>query len=148
MSLLLGLQTWKKLQAVQAALADILSEITLFWGHFESKDPVLLTEDGGKRVEYRELRMDRDDLRLTHGEWNTMGFGLRKGIEDSIMPHQDLMNIFQFILFHDSGYFKAIVQLWIFAWGLSKIFPGLAIWNQTQYSTNIFLNKAKPCIQT
>ena len=29
-------QTWKKLQAVQAALADILSEITLFWGHFES----------------------------------------------------------------------------------------------------------------
>ena len=28
-------QTWKKLQAVQAALADILPEITLFWGHFE-----------------------------------------------------------------------------------------------------------------
>ena len=27
-------QTWKKLQAVQAALADILSEITLFLGHF------------------------------------------------------------------------------------------------------------------
>ena len=29
-------QTWKKLQAVQAALADILSEIMLFLGHFES----------------------------------------------------------------------------------------------------------------
>ena len=29
------LQTWKKLQAVQAALADISLEIQLFWGHFD-----------------------------------------------------------------------------------------------------------------
>ena len=37
-----GRQTWKKLQAVQAvqvALADILSEILLFWGHFDSNIP-------------------------------------------------------------------------------------------------------------
>ena len=35
-------QTWKKLQAVQVALADILSEITLFRGIFERNIPYFL----------------------------------------------------------------------------------------------------------
>ena len=43
-------QTWKKLQAVQAALADILSEITLFWGHFESN------------ILYFWVRMEKEEL--------------------------------------------------------------------------------------
>ena len=33
------MQTWKKLQEVQVALADIFSKIPLLWGHFESKIP-------------------------------------------------------------------------------------------------------------
>ena len=37
---------------MQAALADILSEIPLFRGHFESY-PVLLSVDGGRRVKGR-----------------------------------------------------------------------------------------------
>ena len=43
-------QTWKKLQAVQVALADILSEITLFWGHFESN------------ILYFRVRMEKEEL--------------------------------------------------------------------------------------
>ena len=45
-------QTWKKLQAVQAALADILSKIPLFWGHFESNIPHLW-----QKMEEEEVKM-------------------------------------------------------------------------------------------
>ena len=55
----------KKLQVVQAALADILSYITLFW----AKYPVLFNEDGKRRVEYWELRLDKRDLRQEYEEW-------------------------------------------------------------------------------
>ena len=46
-------QTWKKLQAVQAALANILSKIILFRGHFESKGPHF-----GPQMEEEELKME------------------------------------------------------------------------------------------
>ena len=58
----IGCQTWKKLQAV------------------------LLTEDGGRRVENGELRLDQGELRKEDGEWSIYnkklrmeGFGLRVG---------------------------------------------------------------------
>ena len=53
------LHTWKKLQVVQAALADILSKILLFLVKYH----VLLIEDGGRRVEYGEMRLDQGDLK-------------------------------------------------------------------------------------
>ena len=57
-------QTWKKLQAVQAALADILSEITLFWGHFES-DVLYFW----MRMEEEELTMENWGLMKEDREW-------------------------------------------------------------------------------
>ena len=46
-------QTWKKLHAVQAVLADILSEITLFFqGLFEPNIPFFL------------LRMEKEELNI------------------------------------------------------------------------------------
>ena len=53
------LHTWKKLQVVQAALADILSKILLFLVKYH----VLLIEDGGRRVEYGKMRLDQGDLK-------------------------------------------------------------------------------------
>ena len=51
------MQTWKKLQAAQAALADILSEITLFWGLFEPNIPFFL------------LRMEKEELKMENLGW-------------------------------------------------------------------------------
>ena len=45
-----GGQTWKNLQAVQAALADILSEITFFLGHFEPNIPFFLLNKGKEEL--------------------------------------------------------------------------------------------------
>ena len=53
-------QTWKKLQAVQVALADILSEITLFWGQLSC---FFFSEEGGRRVGNWELRFNKAYLR-------------------------------------------------------------------------------------
>ena len=52
-------QTWKKLQAVQAALVDILSKIMQFWGHFESK--ILHFQP---KMEEEELKMDQGEMRI------------------------------------------------------------------------------------
>ena len=46
--------TWKKLQAV---LADIMSEITLFWGLFEQNIPFFL------------LRMEKEELKMENLGW-------------------------------------------------------------------------------
>ena len=37
---------------------------------FWVKNPVLLTEDGGRRAEDAELRLDQGDLRKEDGEWS------------------------------------------------------------------------------
>ena len=58
----LGKKTWKKLQAVQAALADIFPKSRHF-EDFLSPISCFLTEDGGRRVEDGELRLDQGDLR-------------------------------------------------------------------------------------
>ena len=51
------LQTWKKLVAVVAALADILSEITLFQGLFESN------------ILYFSLRMEEEEFKRENWGW-------------------------------------------------------------------------------
>ena len=50
-------QTFKKQQAVQAELADILSEITLFWGLFKPNFLFFL------------LRMDKEELKIENLGW-------------------------------------------------------------------------------
>ena len=70
-------QTWKKLQAVQAvqaALADILSEITLFWGHFEEEEE-LTKENWGWIKEIWGRRIENEGLRIQHWGWGAMGCG-------------------------------------------------------------------------
>ena len=54
------MRTWKKLQEVQAGLADILSDITLFWRHFESNILYFCFSMG---EDYGELRLDKGYLR-------------------------------------------------------------------------------------
>ena len=77
-------QTWKKLQAVQAALADILSKITLFWGHFELKTPhfllkieeeVLNMEDWGSIKEKWGCMMENWGLRIQKWGWRVVDWG-------------------------------------------------------------------------
>ena len=60
-------QTWKKLQAVQAVLADILSEIPLFWGPFDSN------------IHYFWLRMKEEELKMEIWSWIKEIIGKKMG---------------------------------------------------------------------
>ena len=103
------LQTWKKLQA---ALADILLEITLFWGHYESNIQYfwLRMEEEELKMKNWGLRMENEGLEL---KIDVAGFWIEDGqpiFEDSIMPHQHSIHIFLFILCCESRYFEDIVK--------------------------------------
>ena len=56
-------KSWKKLQAVQAALAPHFFGSPVFFRTFSVTYTLLLTEDGRRRAEDRELRLDKGDLR-------------------------------------------------------------------------------------
>ena len=58
-------QTWKKLQAVQAALGASRHFVRnhAIFRTFLVQYPVVFTEDGGGGDDYRELRLDKVDLR-------------------------------------------------------------------------------------
>ena len=67
------------------------------------KYPILLAEDGGRRVEEGELRLDKGDLRWECGYWRILnsklrmeGYGLMKGNQD-----QHLIYVFLFILYRN-----------------------------------------------
>ena len=102
--------------------------LRIFW----AKYPVLLTEDGGKRIEDGEMRLDQGDLR--YGWWRMKHLVLKiedgglwiedrpSRFEDFIMPHQHLIHIFRFIHCRELRYFEDIVKLWISAWGRFTIF--------------------------
>ena len=77
-------QTWKKLQAVQAALPDILSEIMLFWELFESIIPLfwlkmeeeeLEIEKWGWIKEIWGKRMEKEAFRSKNWGWRAMNLG-------------------------------------------------------------------------
>ena len=57
-------QTWKKLQAVQAALADIFVKNPAILRAFWVKYPELLTEEGGRRIEDQELRLAKGKIEV------------------------------------------------------------------------------------
>ena len=58
------------LQAMQAALADIRSEITLFWGHFESN-----IVNFWVRMEEEELTIENWGFRISNWGWRAMHWG-------------------------------------------------------------------------
>ena len=122
-------QTWKKLQA---ALADILLEIMLFWGLFESNIPSFLTEDGARRDKDWEMRLD---------QWKIEDGGLwienrPTRFQDFIMPHQYSIHIFLFIHCRKIRYFEDIVELWIFR--LRTIYNFFQVCLQSTFAKQVF----------
>ena len=114
------MQTWKKLQVVQAALADILLEISLFWGYFESNILYFWVrmEEKGLTIEYWGLikkiggrRMENGGFRVQNWGWRAMDWG--QAIKIWGFHHATLILIL-FILCRKSHYFEDIVKLKIF----------------------------------
>ena len=89
-------QTWKKLQAVQAALTDILLE--------DIMSQISSTFDWGWRRKSWRWRLKVAGLRTEDLEFKIEIEGL--WIEDCIMPHQHLIHIFLFLLCRESHYFQ------------------------------------------
>ena len=101
-----AIQTWKKPQAVQAAFADILSEITLFWGLFEliflffwlrMEEEELNIEKWGLIKEICGRRMGNEDLELEIGDGGQWIEDRPSWVEDFLLQHQHLIHIHLFI---------------------------------------------------
>ena len=90
-------QTWKKLQA---AVADVLSEISLFWGHFESNIPYF---DWGWSKKSWRWHIEVGYRRFVEGGWRVVDWEFKmeerqSEFEDSIMLHQYLKHIFLVVI--------------------------------------------------
>ena len=95
-----------------------------------------MDEDGGRRVENGELRLDKGELRYIGEcgnedlELKIEGAGLliedwQSRFEDFILPHQHLMHIFLFIHCHKSRNFEYIVKLNFLLEDALQLFPGV-----------------------
>ena len=127
------MQTWKKLQAV---LADILSEITLFWGYFESNILYFWV-----RIEEEQVMMENwGSIKQIWGRWmengafsNKIGVewlwieGRQSRFEDSIMPQQHLIHMFLFVVCRGSRYYEDIAKFLIFR--LRTIYNFSQVWS-------------------
>ena len=131
------LQTWKKLQVVQAALADILSKITLFWGHFELKIPHFWpkTEEEVLKTENWGLIKENWGLWWRIGDWEFRNKGEEFWIEDkqskfedfTMLPSHLIQTIFTFLC-RESRYFEDVLNLWIFR--LRKFYDFFQVWTE------------------